>query len=541
MDVVRQKSREELSPKTPWLQVRSPEQVLAKCLAALGWIAPDARRWTTEEGLQIDLLRLAPRQVLYLAEVAARKASDTAATKAADKRGWAGPVAWAPLLKLKARGSAALLPREKAALGALVGNSVWSSARLFQKGRALTPRCLACGHEQGTLWHSRFECVATEGLRRQHASKELRECAEAAASFSTAVGESFARGVFPEPTALVNSRQDRVNGKIEWVNKPAGGRLSGLLFTDGSCKYPAWPALRTAGWSIVSVTVDGDLVAAVFGDVPAQDAPRQSSRDGEDYAVRMLAFFADFPMVVHVDCAGTVGSARCKTKSTGAKATNAHLWGHFHAELGDGQVEFKKTKGHATQRDLDIGISTHWEREANGHADRLAKKGADFGLPEPDQLNAYFAMMDIARQAAWYTAKVQAARADIEKQLQEEDLAQPCFRDGPEFLSPGAHAAVAANAVGTDAVEEVDGYPISACPPCRVEGCELEGAVVNGHLVVSAEVLGNVGCEAGGGRDSTPAALLYCAICGAFVVEKGKLLRRQCGGKDAQGLTIQRA
>ena len=35
-----------------------------------------------------------------------------------------------------------------------------------------------------------------------------------------------------------------------------------------------------------------------------------------------------------------------------------------------------KTKAHATLADVDRGLSTHWERAANGHADALAKKGA---------------------------------------------------------------------------------------------------------------------------------------------------------------------
>ena len=126
LQVVWSAAKDSLSPKSPWSQITSPEKALLKCLQSLGWVAVNARRWISDEGVELDLLHLAPSQVVQLAAVAARRASDKAATSATDSRlgGWSGPVAWAPLRRLVGSTSSTLSSWEKAALGSLVGNTV---------------------------------------------------------------------------------------------------------------------------------------------------------------------------------------------------------------------------------------------------------------------------------------------------------------------------------------------------------------------------------------------------------------------------------
>ena len=103
----------------------------------------------------------------------------------------------------------------------------------------------------------------------------------------------------------------------------------------------------------------GDLVSAVFGDVPFEEAPRQSSRDGEDYAMRMVTCDAEFPMAFWSDCCGRIGAANAKCRATAAKGTNAHFWGHFHECFEGEDLEVRKTKGHATAKDILEGTSSH--------------------------------------------------------------------------------------------------------------------------------------------------------------------------------------
>ena len=63
--------------------------------------------------------------------------------------------------------------------------------------------------------------------------------------------------------------------RVWWVNRPASGSLSGLVFTDGSAVHPSCELCRRAGWGLVMTDGLGRFLA-----------PFQQARDGED-----LAFF----------------------------------------------------------------------------------------------------------------------------------------------------------------------------------------------------------------------------------------------------------
>ena len=354
------------------------------------------------------------------------------------------------------------------------------------------------------MWHIKYECPAFEACRREHASHQLRLRATAVAEFSAVAAESFARGVLPEPASLITPRAERPNGQVKWHNQPASGKLSGLLFTDGSAFFPAVLALRTAGWAIVSVDQLGDVLAAVYGDVPVQEAPTQSSRDGEDYAIRMLCWYAEPPFAAYVDCSGTI---KCMTMpgpcSSSAKQTNAHMWGHFHATYEQSDFTVVKTKAHATMTDIEQGLSSHWERAANNAADSYAKKGAALAQVDAAEVNRYLACLDVARQVVIYVARAHVFSVDVLRKLQDELDSRPWMSNGPEFSVE-------------DVVEQPleDGVP-STCSPCASGGVVLAAYPLNGHLVVAAEI--------GEGLDR---ALLYCACCGACAEHRAIELRR---------------
>ena len=50
--------------------------------------------------------------------------------------------------------------------------------------------------------------------------------------------------------------------EVHWFNKPASGRMSGNMFTDGSAIFRRIGFLHRAGWSIASVDRFGNLKAA---------------------------------------------------------------------------------------------------------------------------------------------------------------------------------------------------------------------------------------------------------------------------------------
>ena len=113
----------------------------------------------------------------------------------------------------------------------------------------------------------------------------LQERAKRVREWSAEAGEKFAMGIVPDPVHAF-PRTD-LGEQIFWFNRPPEGRLSGILFTDGSGMWPG-TCLARAGWAVVQTDRFGNVEAAAYGPVPIAWAPSQTSRDGGDYAIAML-------------------------------------------------------------------------------------------------------------------------------------------------------------------------------------------------------------------------------------------------------------
>ena len=165
---------------------------------------------------------------------------------------------------------------------------------------------------------------------------------------------------------------------------------------------------------------DGAFIAAAYGPVPRGLAPFQSSRDGEDYALRMLAFCAFPPVTVGIDCLGTLSCLK-RGKSYAVKASNcrAHLWGHFFATFDSEDVTGFKVKAHASHADVSSGTTLAWMKAGSDHADKYAKEGA-LEARAPENLRLEIAALKrLAKEAATFAATSQAAAAEMLKNLAE--------------------------------------------------------------------------------------------------------------------------
>ena len=507
--------KDESSPATPYRKV----------LASLGWAAASARHITTVGGHCLDLLRLAPKAVAKLARLAARDASDIAALSSDIAGAWVAPICWEPLRKLLAS-SKALSPREQGGLKRLIVNTVWSDTRRFKHGIASSSGCLACGDPDGSLWHRFYACPACEAFRRQEASPALIRAAGLVQAFSPPSAERFARGILPEPRAVLPRRPWEAEAPVFWVNRPPDGYLRGTIFSDGSGLHPTTPALRSAGWSLAATDQFGNVIAAAYGPVPLGMCPGQTARDGEDFAIRMTALLVAPPFEVYTDCLGTV---RCMTQpafySTGPHNPRAHLWGFYHATFEEGDVTVHKTLGHATLEDVERGKSTHWERKGNAAADALAKKGAAAHAFSDQQVGEYLALCGLARQAAIFAARSHAKGAELWRELADEDVSRPGFRHPGNSFAPEPIA---------DVDEDQPGHDLGAllsiqrrCPPCAASS-GLELATSNGHALLAADVIGE------------GSALVFCSTCGAYYEKAVRSLALPCPGPIAPGLTSQR-
>ncbi len=333
-----------------------------------------------------------------------------------------------------------------------------------------------------------------------------------------AAGEYFARAIFPDPSPLFCRRPIPRDDEVKWINRPASGKLTGMIFSDGSARWPRVAALRRAGWALVQVDPTGSMVAAAYGPVPFAAAPYQQARDGEDYAAHMSAWLVEPPFELFVDCNGTLecllGPPGYSTAPTNVRA---HLWGPFWASFEATDFQAHKTKAHTTVEDVDRGITTHWERKANAAADKYAKQGASLhAVPEPDRW-LWYALDLIAKEAARWAGSLEAHRADLE------------IKDADELTAPVAggqsHTDEALAAEGAD-----NGLHTPAVAPPAQEGREPSTGPfrINDHMLMSADIL------PGNGR------VFFCSRCGAYAVEKFRLLRRLCQGHHAPGLKVQR-
>eukprot|EP00973_Karenia_brevis_P060652 8435154-Karenia_brevis.AAC.1 len=155
----------------------------------------------------------------------------------------------------------------------------------------------------------------------------------------------------------------------------------------------------------------GTMTAAVYGVVPWEASPMQTIADAEDYVMSVLPVVAQAPFTVYIDRQATVDTARGHQQmATGPGHPRSHMWGKFFAAFdGDDQVQVVKTKGHATEEDVNEGRTTHWERRGNRKADELAKAGAAMhGLSKQVMLEMQ-ALKSIGYQAHRWAAEVRVA------------------------------------------------------------------------------------------------------------------------------------
>ena len=394
-------------------------------LARLRWTPHSACQITTHTGLKLNLKYIAPAAVARLAAKATLHWSDIKATEG--KLGEPGiPVFWealqgllkGPLSKNDA-GTIVWTKTHRNALVFIIAGGEWPQYRQYLHGKSTVSLCRICGHPQCTCWHRRHECDAWQQERQCLTPEYLRQAASRITN--PTLRERFAKGLLPEPSAMLPPPLTKAQLSTQWINKPVLGRLTGTLFLDGSSTGGRIPFLRRAGWAVVQVDNGGKLVAAAYGAVPWEAAPAQEARDGEDYAVFMLTEVAALPFTIYVDCAGTVGAAGNPLVGTRPRHLRAHLWDRIWECFEELQVH--KTKAHATETDVLQGITTHWEMRGNSLADEYAKAGVEMhGLTAQHCLEVR-ALAKIAYHAAKWAAVQYTSMS--KEQHKDSDMLQP--------------------------------------------------------------------------------------------------------------------
>ena len=228
----------------------------------------------------------------------------------------------------------------------------------------------------------------------------------------------------------------------------------------------------------------------------------------------MAGTLTEDPVQLYFDCAGTLAAARGPpAAATGPAHRLAHLWGHIFCRFDGACLKelVHKTLGHATAKDVDLGLTTWWEKRANGHADRFAKMGARaHGFTAENELEVQV-LSGFQVRLARHIGEVAAWLADNK------------IRDTVELVgSKLAKAVVIAEKgnFGTTmlAIGEVDSKPgREAC------AAALAADALSGHSLRVASCLPPV-----------RGAVLICTKCGGYSGKRLCLLGKPCRGQQGR-------
>ena len=241
------------------------------------------------------------------------------------------------------------------------------------------------------------------------------------------------------------------------------------------------------------------------------------ARDAEDFALFQATLLARGLPNIYCDCAGTVGVAQAGAPA-GADSRNhrAHLWAKVWAMVETLQVI--KTKAHATDEELDAGVTTVWERAGNQWAYHHAKQGAALHpMPQRalDQLAGLRALQ--ASMLKW----VAVQEADMQH-MELKDYGEFDFNDRPSSVRPWRDPDIFEKClhhwIGHSEALAQDFYP----DDCR------------GHELWSARILGASHRE---GDEVLDRAVVMCSRCGCYAHARVQEFSFTCRGPSVMSGT----
>ena len=171
---------------------------------------------------------------------------------------------------------------------------------------------------------------------------------------------------------------------------------------DGSCLFPKYEPLSRAGFSVVQVDPQGNLLKAIYGCVPATMS--QDSLSSEMAAISCAFDNCDRSVYVG-DCQGIIANFASGFRAAcSSEVAHACSWKRivqrYPMDIDSRILSAVKTKAHRTLADVGDGASDLHDFWGNHHADLLAKEGAKLHQPDPNDVKLFFQYKnDIVNQA----------------------------------------------------------------------------------------------------------------------------------------------
>ena len=432
---------------TPFRHVAGPgSAMLASCLR-IGWKIPRYNTIMMADGTLIDMTSTCPMQVQKHAIQELRWLEANSSSLAARL---GGPPDLEPLSDYLATKKVAS-SQAAFSLRALGEGGWWSQSRLHQEGRVEDPWCKACGDRGGlgqalgTLHHRMVACSATEGIRKSFKNQALMEKAQSALHGGKPL---FQQGVpvLVRPSKVPKHELSCCGGR----QLPPDFTASGYAFTDGAMRFRAPKSARRAGWAWVVVDEQGQVIFGLYGPCPD---PFPTAFRAELRAVCELLVLAVPPLTIWIDNSEVIqGWKKGRQWCCSSARSAADLWRvfwHRLEDIGEEGIELRKTKGHATEVDVQQGRSTDFERAGNEHADHFAGRGVDAALHQSPNQAEVLAYKEATGWYKWLSLLCSHWPKDVDPQpkgrLKRCELPKPVGHQakrrrqkGPELLLPSS-------------------------------------------------------------------------------------------------------
>ena len=373
--------------RVPFRRVLGPGGAMVASALRIGWKCPSYRHFINASGDVLDLDVVCPMQIKLHALRDLRRVEASNSSMAVRI---GGPPDLEPLHDYLATSRMRTSPAA-GALRALGEGGWWGQARLFEEGRVDDPWCKACGDRgslgpaRGTLHHRMCACDATRAVRDSYNKPEVISRAQSILHCDEPL---YQHGV---PLIVEQPKAPRHEVRCCGGRQPPDGFVAtGNAFTDGAMRCNAPKSARRAGWAWVIVDDAGDVIFGLHG--PCPDAFPTAFR-AELRAVCELLMMVVPPITVWIDNQELLdGHAKGKEWCCSSARAAADLWRTFWHKLDDigpQGVALVKTKGHASEADVQAGRTTVFQQTGNANADHFAGRGVDIAIGQSPNVGAH--------------------------------------------------------------------------------------------------------------------------------------------------------
>ena len=364
----------DMGPKPRWAQVRGPASACRSTLCRMGWPWPRYDTFVTDDGFQLHLDTVCPRDVQHIINHATQRRIWRGWATRHPELGLEGAPFIAPITRFMA--ARALPERVRKAGAGAVQTGQWTQARQQEAGLVQEDFCRACGPGcKGTEQHRLYCCPAFAEQRAaaphawQQAGRQAQECEVV-----------FTRGLLADPAEEWTFEEV---ADVELQEHPLEDPFTGHVCTDGSLKGIAGICCST-GWAAVQLQSGEPMAPHCYGPMPAIAPCQQRILRAELWAVLQTLRRARAPICIHTDNAEVVrGFRRGRRWCSSSDRPHADVWRTLWFANGDiqaldGDVNIVKCKAHVprTVKEELAGLEREIV-EGNELADAYAKKAAD--------------------------------------------------------------------------------------------------------------------------------------------------------------------